>query len=516
LLRLENGDTNRAFLTDFGRHLFEALFTFEVASLYRGSLGQVRGQGKGLRVRLHLEPPELAALPWEFMYDAQEDCFLAISPETALVRYVPVRGAARATAVTPPLRVLVVISNPGDAQPLDVAHEKGIIQGALRPRVDQGLVQLRFLERGRVADISQAMRDFRPHVFHFIGHGQFEDEAACVLLEDEDGCALAMDELAFREFFLGVPDTRLAVLNACQTASVSSTRPLAGLAPRLLQRYLSAVVAMQYPMADNTALIFSREFYRCLALGYPLDAAAAEARKGIFLEAGADTPDWGIPVLFLRAEDGRLFEMAGGAASASAGVDPGSGEAAGGGSRYQVGDIQAGIVNVGGAQTFSGNLSLNLDFSRTTPQLGVSGMDDRGGAESDFEEARLDVQSRLADAARRIGALANIGGEAKDALVQLTVQLSRHLQQIPAERAGAAVKVCRRAEALIEELAQAEPDADMVAIRGESLSRAAGDLADAAPDVLAVATRMAAQANRIVTTQRLPMDDSPEVLNEVS
>ena len=308
LRRLENGSGDGAFLTNFGRRLFEALFAGDILSLFRGSLGQARGQGKALRVRLRLEPPELAALPWEYLYDPQQDCFLAISPETPLVRYLPLPGPTRPTAVSPPVRVLVVISAPSDGPPLDVAQEQSIIQEALREWVDQGLVQLRTLERGVVAEISQVMREFRPHVFHFIGHGLFEDDQACVLLEDEDGGALPTDERAFREFFLGLPDIRLAVLNACQTASVSSTRPLVGLAPRILQRYLSAVVAMQYPLTADIALIFSREFYRGLALGYPLDAAMAEARKGIFLEVGGDTPDWGIPVLFLRAGDGQLLE----------------------------------------------------------------------------------------------------------------------------------------------------------------------------------------------------------------
>lgn len=309
LLRFEEEDADEAFLTQFGRDLFEALFVGDVALVLRSSLGQVRGEGQGLRVRLRFEAPELAALPWEYLYDPQEETFLAISPQTPLVRYVPMRTPTRPTAVTPPLRVLVVISNPGGAPPLDVAQERDIIEQALRPRVDQGLVQLRLLEHGLVADISQAMRDFRPHVFHFVGHGQFEGDRAYVMLEDEEGHALPMGELAFREFFLGSSDMRVAVLNACQTATASSARPLAGLAPRLLQRELSAVVAMQYPMPDHGALVFSREFYRSLALGYPVDAAMAEARKGIFLEVGGDAQDWGIPVLFLRAQDGQLFNI---------------------------------------------------------------------------------------------------------------------------------------------------------------------------------------------------------------
>jgi formylglycine-generating enzyme required for sulfatase activity len=312
LAQLENEDLDETRLQNFGRCLFEALFDEEVGSVYRSSLGQVRGYEAGLRVRLRLEAPELGALPWEYLYDPEEDRFLAISPETPVVRYVPMRSATRPTAVTPPLRLLVVISNPGDirdAQPLDVAQERSIIQAALRERVDQGLVQLRLLDRAVVAEMTQAMRNFRPHVFHFVGHGQFEADQAFLMLEDEDGCALPMGELAFREFFLGTSEARVAVLNACQTATTSSARPLAGLAPRILQRDLSAVVAMQYPILDHAALVFSREFYRSLALGYPVDAAVAEARKGIFLEVGGDVRDWGIPVLFLRAQDGQLFDI---------------------------------------------------------------------------------------------------------------------------------------------------------------------------------------------------------------
>jgi len=69
------------------------------------------------------------------------------------------------------------------------------------------------------------------------------------------------------------------------------------------------VVAMQYPIADKAALIFSREFYRTLALGYPLETAITEARKGIFVELGAHGREWGNPVLFLRAKDGQVFKI---------------------------------------------------------------------------------------------------------------------------------------------------------------------------------------------------------------
>lgn len=286
LLLLEDDNVDAAFLAEFGGYLFDELFGGDIAALYRASLSMVRGQEKRLRVRLRLEPPELAALPWEYLYDPQEDSFLATSPETALVRYIPMRLPSRATAVNLPLRVLVVISNPRDVTPLDVKQEQEIIQQALQERIDHQEIDLRFLERATIAEIAEMMRGFNPHVFHFIGHGQFQGDRAYVVLVDEHDRALRVEERAFREFFQGTPDTRLAIFNACQTGTVSSTQPLVGLAPRLLQRKLSAVVAMQYPIPDTAALIFAREFYRSLAQGYPVDAAVSEARKGIFLETG--------------------------------------------------------------------------------------------------------------------------------------------------------------------------------------------------------------------------------------
>lgn len=306
---LEQGDVDDAYLTEFGAFLFNELFSGEVATLYRTSLGITRSQAQQLRIRLRITPPELAALPWEYVHDPHEESFLAISSATALVRYVPINLPVRPTRVNPPLRILAVIANPRDSQSFDFVQERAILHNALAEWTEQGQVQLEVLEQATPAAITQAMRQFLPHVFHFVGHGLFDQGEAHVVLEDEHGGGNLVDERAFREFFTGSQETRLAVLNACQSATLSSSQPLAGLAPRLLQRQLSAVVAMQHPISAKAALVFSREFYRSIALGFPVDAAISEARKGIFLELGAQSPNWGTPVLFLRAKDGQLFSV---------------------------------------------------------------------------------------------------------------------------------------------------------------------------------------------------------------
>jgi tetratricopeptide (TPR) repeat protein len=66
---------------------------------------------------------------------------------------------------------------------------------------------------------------------------------------------------------------------------------------------------MQFPIPDQTAILLSREFYSALGDNTPVDAAVSEARKIIRAEVGADSFDWGIPVLFMRAPDGVLLHV---------------------------------------------------------------------------------------------------------------------------------------------------------------------------------------------------------------
>jgi hypothetical protein len=293
-----------------GRDLFTGVFRDQVADVYRGSLGQVRGLQIGLRVRLQIEPPELAALPWEFLWDPLEDQPLSISTLTPLVRHVSLPVPARSGPVEPPWRILIVIANTSDTRILDSAKERALMGDALAESQARGLVLLNVLEVATVERIIDAVRVFRPHVFHFIGHGMFREDCGHIVLDDGGGHALPVSEKIFREFFPSHSETQLVILNACQTATTSSATLLTGMAPRLLQREIAAVVAMQYPILDTAAIIFAREFYRSLATGAPIDMATSEARRGIYLELGREFLDWAAPVLFLRARSGDRADIA--------------------------------------------------------------------------------------------------------------------------------------------------------------------------------------------------------------
>jgi hypothetical protein len=64
---------------------------------------------------------------------------------------------------------------------------------------------------------------------------------------------------------------------------------------------------MQFKITDEAALTFGHALYEAIANGYPLDAATTEARIAVL--ADGNLTEWGTPVLYLRAPDGRIFDI---------------------------------------------------------------------------------------------------------------------------------------------------------------------------------------------------------------
>src|SRR5262245_39490779 len=110
--RLERRETDAAFLQRLGQSLFEALFGGDnrrLGALFTAAFAAAQREGHGLRLRLRVEPPELAALPWELLYDSTREEFLATSIRRMLVRYVELPQAVPALETTLPVRLLAVL-----------------------------------------------------------------------------------------------------------------------------------------------------------------------------------------------------------------------------------------------------------------------------------------------------------------------------------------------------------------------------------------------------------------------
>jgi hypothetical protein len=312
----------------FGGMMFDALFQGDVRDLYHESLSEARVQSKGLRITLALtEAPELMQLPWEYLYDAPN--FLSISTWTPVVRYLDLPRARSPLEVEHPLRVLALVSSPTDAVVLDVENEKAKLEGALGRLIERNAVEITWLEAATLRELQRALRRGPYHVFHFIGHGGYDEglDDGVLLLEDENQLGARVSGVQVGTMLADHTSLRLAVLNACEGARTSREDPFAGVACTLVQREIPAVVAMQFEITDRAAIIFAEELYTALADGYPVDAALAEARKAIY--ADRNDIEWGTPVLFMRVQDGRIFDLPAAGSNGGAVVDDDTGGAGG-------------------------------------------------------------------------------------------------------------------------------------------------------------------------------------------
>jgi hypothetical protein len=118
------GSSENTAIRNFGGSLFDAVFHDDLRVALATSLDAAESQSTGLRLRLRLaDVPELADVPWEYLYDTENRRFLALSEWTPLVRYLDLPGRIRPLTVTPPLNILVVVAGPTDFPPLDVNVE---------------------------------------------------------------------------------------------------------------------------------------------------------------------------------------------------------------------------------------------------------------------------------------------------------------------------------------------------------------------------------------------------------
>jgi len=296
---------------DFGRALFDALFIGEVRNRYAVSQLEAAHQSKGLRLRLRIQSAELAALPWEFMYDPSQAKYICLSSHTPLVRYLELPQPLQALSVTPPLRILGVAANPENLADLDTDREKQRVEKATEDLKEKGLVELTWLRGQTWQDLQRAMRGGPWHIFHFIGHGGFNSrtDEGLIALMDDVGKARYLSATQLGMLLTDHRSLRLVVLNSCEGARGSEHDVFSSTASILVQQGIPAVLAMQYEITDQAAIVLSHAFYEALADGWPVDAAVGEARKSISLEI-ANTVEWGTPVLYMRSPNGMLFDVA--------------------------------------------------------------------------------------------------------------------------------------------------------------------------------------------------------------
>jgi len=311
LRRLIARQTDRKFLLDLGNRLHRAIFSDPIRQLFERSFGEIEGEPNlGLRIVLRIEPPELTILPWELLYDPDCD-FLATSTRSPLIRYLEVKRRIRKLRTRLPLRMLVVVPDGVDPErPLDSVREVSELFRALEDIDD--CIDAKVLDGPVTYDAVEEAMEEAFDCFHFIGHGAFDDERGYLLLHGDNGAIDGIDEQRFAGLFRNRERLKLVVLNACQSAQTSPKLPFVGMAPQLVRAGVPAVVAMQYPIRDDAAVVFARRFYRALFRGEHrgrVEVAMCDARNRLSSEF-PDERELAAPVLFMRTRGEVLFDTA--------------------------------------------------------------------------------------------------------------------------------------------------------------------------------------------------------------
>jgi hypothetical protein len=305
IANLQKLDTDEDMLIELGGILFRALFRSDIKEVYARSQGRL-GAEQGLRLRFDLDPAqtEVAGLPWEFLYDPDQGPLALL--DAPIVRYLPQQAPTPTLAAPLPLKVLVTgAKTPPEPE---VERELAEVRDALAELADAGLVTIQVEEHLTQAILQRRLREGF-HIWHFIGHGGWsrDGRSGTLLFEDGTGSSKSVSA-AELNILLNRSGLRLVVLDACNTASLT-TQPYRSVAPALVRAQIPAVIAMQFTAPQEATRPFAGEFYRALAEGFPLDACVTEGRKAVVGASGLRNPDWGIPVVYTRAPDGKLFEL---------------------------------------------------------------------------------------------------------------------------------------------------------------------------------------------------------------
>ena len=298
---------------EVGQALYTALFASPLRACFEESLRAIDPQrGEGLRFVINTtDAPDLARLPWEFLYSPAKDDFLFSDRMKPVVRWLDVDEPPPTLAVKPPLRLLIAIAAPADRPGLKVGEEIARLDHALDELTSSGRIETVRLDHATLESLDSALLQTRPHILHFIGHGDFVGDEGMLVLESDTVPGTA-DTIAGRQFAVllrnHLTSLRLVFLNSCMGATSSRRDPFGGVAQSLIRRGIPAVIAMQFPIPDKAAVALARHFYRYLAAGQPVDAALTSARA--FLYARGFAVEWGAPALHMRTPDGRLFDLA--------------------------------------------------------------------------------------------------------------------------------------------------------------------------------------------------------------
>ncbi|MEE9146812.1 MAG: CHAT domain-containing protein, partial [Candidatus Tectomicrobia bacterium] len=226
-----------------GQRLFNWLFADD---RLKTAWAEARGRYPQRRIRLRIDAaaPELHAIPWEGLSDADPQSLpqsMAASAATPFSRYLAGGWEPGSPVGTLPIRILVAIAAPDfqassyDLQAIDAEREWTTFQDAIAELAGTGMVNVVQLPQPCTLSGLEAELKRGYHILHFIGHGSYNsrNERAVLYMADYANNV----ELAYEAEFADMlgrlqagSELRMVFLASCQTATRSSADAFRGFA----------------------------------------------------------------------------------------------------------------------------------------------------------------------------------------------------------------------------------------------------------------------------------------------
>ena len=187
--------------------------------------------------------------------------FLALSPETPLVRYLDLPEGARGPRCAAASPDLDHDLRPQHYQGLDVGQEWAKLSEATAGLNEQGMIELYRVEQATLPALQRMIRTDDFHVFHFTRSRRVRAPGRRWWLEDDQEArpaGVGSGTWGDPPRVPAAPPRPAPRLRGCRG---SATDPFAGAAQSLVQQGIPAVIAMQFSITDWAAILFAQEFY---------------------------------------------------------------------------------------------------------------------------------------------------------------------------------------------------------------------------------------------------------------
>jgi len=309
-------------LRDWGRTFYNALFK---DGDNRELLNQMQTDDAPRLLTLATRDVDILRLPWELMTDSRGPL---VRQDITIRRQLETAKKPIDFQTTLPLRILYVVSRPGDLGFIDPRLSSRSMLDALAPLGND--VRVDFCRPPTLPRLEemlrQARRDKTPyHLLHFDGHGTFlpKIELGALCFEKPD-CEVVLsasktdyvhaDRLGE---ILAAHNIPLVILEACRTGTIGKLAVFRAIAPRLIEAGVGSVISMSHAVHVEAARILLERFYRELVTGCTVGQALEQGRAALianpnrWIEYGpggrtVELRDWYLPHLYQGSQDLKL------------------------------------------------------------------------------------------------------------------------------------------------------------------------------------------------------------------